>query len=73
MDDDRAKRLQAASNARRATFEDAPVLSRLFASAFLNDPIFDFMVRTGPRRATALQEFFHVLLCKRDTPRAKSG
>jgi hypothetical protein len=71
MDDDRAKRLKAASNPRRATPEDAPVLSRLFASAFLNDPIFDFMVRTGRRRAAALQEFFQVLLCRRDIPQGE--
>jgi ribosomal protein S18 acetylase RimI-like enzyme len=66
MDDDCVKRVKAASNPRRATPEDALVLSQLFASAFRNDPIIDFMVRTGPRRAAALEEFFHFLLHERD-------
>jgi hypothetical protein len=69
--DDRAKRLNATSNPRLATLEDAPALARLFASTFLNDPIFDFMVRTGPRRVAALQEFFRVLLCRRDIPQGE--
>lgn len=43
---------------RRASAADLGVLSRLFAAAFLHDPIFDWIARPGVRRAQALERFF---------------
>jgi hypothetical protein len=46
---DKMALLEAASNPRRATLDDAVTLSKLFASAFMDDPLFDYMVRPGGR------------------------
>ncbi|HEY4944172.1 MAG TPA: GNAT family N-acetyltransferase [Rhizomicrobium sp.] len=68
MNEDRHALLAAAANPRRATENDAAVLSRLFAAAFTADPIFDWIARPGPRRATALEQFFFWLLKVRAIP-----
>jgi GNAT superfamily N-acetyltransferase len=47
---------------RRAGLADADTLSRLFAAAFLYDPIFDWIARPGPHRARALERFFYWVL-----------
>ena len=57
--EDKMALLEAASNPRRATLDDAVSLSKLFASTFLDDPLFDYMVRPGARRTVALEMFFH--------------
>jgi GNAT superfamily N-acetyltransferase len=65
---DRHSRLNAASNPRRASIEDAQTLSRLFAAAFLVDPVFDWIARSGPKRAQGLERFFFWLLKTRAIP-----
>jgi len=64
--EDKMALLVAASNPRRATLDDTVSLSKLFASAFTNDPLFDYMVRPGAGRAAALEMFFHEILRARD-------
>ncbi len=71
MDSDQAERLRSASNPRLATPEDALALSQLFASAFLNDPVFDFTVRADAKRPVALETLFHTFLSKRDIPQGE--
>jgi len=67
-DDDRHTRLAAASRPRRARAEDALTLARLFAAAFSNDPVFDWIARRGPKRAEGLERFFFWLLQVRAIP-----
>ena len=62
MSDDRNALLAAASHPRRASMDDAGVLSRLFAAAFTTDPVFDWIARPGPKRPRALEQFFFWLL-----------
>src|ERR1700722_12899849 len=50
---------------------DAVNLSKLFASAFVDDPLFDYMIRPGVRRAAALETFFHEILRARDIPQGE--
>lgn len=47
---------------RRAGEADIGAMSRLFAAAFLHDPIFDWIARPGIRRPLALERFFHETL-----------
>jgi ribosomal protein S18 acetylase RimI-like enzyme len=68
---DKMALLEAASNPRRATLDDAVNLSNLFASAFMDDPLFDYMIRPGARRAAALEMFFHEILRARDIPQGE--
>jgi len=68
MSEDRNALLAAASNPRRATMDDAGVLSRLFAAAFATDPVMDWIVRPGAQRARALEQFFFWLLRVRTIP-----
>jgi ribosomal protein S18 acetylase RimI-like enzyme len=63
--------LEAASNPRRATLGDAVSLSKLFAAAFMDDPLFDYMVRPGAGRTAALEIFFHEILRARDIPQGE--
>jgi ribosomal protein S18 acetylase RimI-like enzyme len=63
--------LEAASNPRRATPDDAVGLSKLFASAFIDDPLFDYMIRPGAGRTAALEMFFHGILAARDIPQGE--
>jgi ribosomal protein S18 acetylase RimI-like enzyme len=69
--DDRMDRLTAASNPRRATLNDAAHLSKLFASAFMDDPLFNYMIRGGAKHAPALEMFFHEVLAARDIPQCE--
>jgi GNAT superfamily N-acetyltransferase len=66
--DDRHARLLAAANPRRAQAKDAAQLARLFAAAFVSDPVFDWIARRGPRRAIGLERFFFWLLQVRAIP-----
>jgi ribosomal protein S18 acetylase RimI-like enzyme len=68
MSEDRHALLAAASAPRRATENDAAVLSRLFAAAFTADPVFNWIARPGPRRARVLEQFFFWLLKTRAIP-----
>jgi ribosomal protein S18 acetylase RimI-like enzyme len=69
--DDKSARLDAASNPRQATLGDAPRLARMFAAAFSDDPLFDYMVRPGVKRRAALELFFHDILSARDIPQGE--
>jgi ribosomal protein S18 acetylase RimI-like enzyme len=69
--EDKMARLEAASNPRRATLDDAVNLSKLFASTFMDDPLFDYMVRPGAGRTAALETFFREILSARDIPQGE--
>ena len=68
MNEDHARRLQAASAPRRATLDDSDRLTQLLTAAFLNDPIMDWLARPGPKRAAGLTAFFSRLLRRRAIP-----
>lgn len=68
MSDDRHALLAGASNSRRAKQSDAPVIARLFAAAFLTDPVMDWIARAGPKRPEGLERFFYWLLTVRALP-----
>jgi GNAT superfamily N-acetyltransferase len=68
MNDEHARRLGAASRPRRAGLEDADRLARLLTKAFLNDPVLDWLARSGPERPSRLEAFFLWLLYKRAIP-----
>ncbi len=68
MSEERHALLAAAAAPRRANASDTGVLSRLFAAAFLSDPVFDWIARKGPKRAQALEQFFFWLLKERAIP-----
>jgi ribosomal protein S18 acetylase RimI-like enzyme len=68
MSEEDSSRLRAAANPRRAKPEDADPLARLFTAAFLNDPIMDWMARTGSKRTSGLEAFFLRLLHRRAIP-----
>ena len=65
---ERHERLAAAASPRRASEKDSQLLSRLFAAAFLNDPVFDWIARAGPKRAVGMERFFFWLLKSRAIP-----
>ena len=69
--EDKMALLAGAENPRRATLDDAACLSKLFASAFEEDPLFDYMVRPGAGRAAALEIFFREILRARDIPQGE--
>jgi ribosomal protein S18 acetylase RimI-like enzyme len=68
MTDHRHAQLHAAANPRRATPADAPQLSRLFAAAFLDDPVMNWVAREGPARVEGLERFFHWIVAVRALP-----
>jgi len=68
MNEDDSARLAAAASPRHATPSDAAALTRLFTAAFLNDPVFDWMSRSGPKRSAGLNAFFLRLLQARAIP-----
>jgi ribosomal protein S18 acetylase RimI-like enzyme len=68
LSDNRHEQLAAAANPRRATVADTVVLSRLFAAAFLRDPVFDWIAQPGPKRVSGLERFFHWVLAVRAIP-----
>jgi ribosomal protein S18 acetylase RimI-like enzyme len=53
---------------RRATPDDVPRLSRLFARVFATDPVFDWMARDDRSRHKALERFFLRVLSSRTLP-----
>jgi ribosomal protein S18 acetylase RimI-like enzyme len=57
---------------RRATPADVPSLARLFAAAFVRDPLFDWLARAGRQRQTALQSFFGRILEHRTLPHGET-
>lgn len=66
--DERHAQLHAAANPRRAHASDAPQLARLLAAAFARDPVMDWVVRRGARRAASLERFFYWLITVRAIP-----
>lgn len=66
--EDRHARLSAAARPRRATDADVGALARLFAAAFVQDPVFDWIARPGPKRAAGLERFFFWVLKARAVP-----
>jgi len=68
VSEDRHALLAEAAAPRRATANDAGVLSRLFAAAFVSDPVFDWIARPGAKRPHALEQFFYWLLQVRAIP-----
>ncbi len=71
MESDHVQRMQLAADLRRARPEDAGALAKLLTAAFFDDPIMEFMVRPGVRRAAALEMMFHRLLSERDIPQGE--
>jgi len=53
---------------RRASGSDVDHIARLFAAAFMRDPVFDWMVKTGEGRLSALAGFFRWVLKSRTVP-----
>jgi ribosomal protein S18 acetylase RimI-like enzyme len=68
MNEEEASSLSAVATPRRARPADAAALARLFTAAFLDDPIFDWMARSGPKRSAGLNAFFFRLLHGRAIP-----
>ena len=68
MSEDRNALLAKAAAPRRAVMDDAGTLSRLFAAAFVNDPVFDWIARPGAKRAAGMERFFFWLLKSRAIP-----
>jgi ribosomal protein S18 acetylase RimI-like enzyme len=68
MNEEDSSRFRAAASPRLAKPEDAGVLARLFTAAFLNDPVMDWMARSGPQRTSGLEAFFFRLLYGRAIP-----
>lgn len=66
--DERHTRLFAASHPRRMTFDDAARVARLFAAAFADDPVFNWIARADAKRAAGLDRFFFWLLHARAIP-----
>ena len=62
----------AQTSIRRATPADVPNLARLFAAAFVRDPLFDWLARAGRQRQTALQSFFARILERRTLPHGET-
>jgi ribosomal protein S18 acetylase RimI-like enzyme len=71
MTDERLERFKAASNPRRAEPEDAGALSQLFVAAFMNDPMFNWIARPGPKRGASLEGLFSWLLSARASRRTE--
>ncbi|HEY2446260.1 MAG TPA: GNAT family N-acetyltransferase [Rhizomicrobium sp.] len=65
---DRYSLLAEAASPRCATVGDIEDLSELFAAAFLNDPVFDWIARKGSSRGPGLRRFFRWLLAVRAIP-----
>ncbi len=66
--EDRNALLLRASHPRRANDKDTASIARLFAAAFMTDPVMDWIARAGPKRAQGLERFFFWLLKTRATP-----
>src|SRR5712671_2652034 len=57
---------------RRAAPQDVPRIARLFAGIFARDPVFNWLVRDGDARASALQRFFGWILESRTIPHGET-
>ena len=68
VSDERHRRLASAAAPRRAHEQDSHSLARLFAAAFLHDPVFDWIARAGHKRAAGMERFFFWLLKTRAIP-----
>jgi len=68
MSSENFRMLNSASNPRRAKPEDIYALTQLFVAAFRGDPIINWIARSGPKRALALEQFFFWLLHERAIP-----
>jgi ribosomal protein S18 acetylase RimI-like enzyme len=68
LDDLRHRRITAAATPRRATMADAQQLASLFATAFMTDPVMNWIAREGPARRAALEQFFHWIVAVRALP-----
>jgi ribosomal protein S18 acetylase RimI-like enzyme len=68
MREEHSQRLSDAANPRRATRNDAGLLTGLFTAAFQSDPVMDWLARPGPKRTSGLEAFFFRLLDKRAIP-----
>lgn len=68
MSDARHEMLAAAANPRRAAQADVVPLARLFAAAFVTDPVMDWIARPGAERTQGLEGFFRWLLAVRAIP-----
>jgi GNAT superfamily N-acetyltransferase len=68
MSEDRHALLDAAGHPRRAKQSDVPAIARLFAAAFLTDPVMDWIARPGVKRPAGLERFFYWLLTARAIP-----
>jgi ribosomal protein S18 acetylase RimI-like enzyme len=68
MSDARYELLAAAANPRRATQADVMPLAKLFAAAFLADPVMGWIARPSPGRIEALGQFFDWVLTARAVP-----
>jgi GNAT superfamily N-acetyltransferase len=68
MNNEHSRRLRAASTPRRARLDDTDRLARLLTKAFLNDPVMDWLARSGPERLSGLEAFFFWLLYERAIP-----
>jgi len=66
--EDRNALLLRASKPRRANQNDTGAIARLFAAAFMTDPVMDWIARAGPKRAQGLERFFFWLLQVRAIP-----
>jgi ribosomal protein S18 acetylase RimI-like enzyme len=64
----RHERLAAAAMPRIATKHDTPHLAKLFAAAFVNDPVMSWVARPGPQRQDGLERFFTWVLEARAIP-----
>lgn len=64
----RQRRLAAAANPRRAIPTDVPRIASLFAMAFANDPVMDWVAREGSGRKAALERFFRWIVAVRALP-----
>jgi ribosomal protein S18 acetylase RimI-like enzyme len=68
MSEDRHDLLERASHPRRANVNDTGTIARLFAAAFMTDPVMDWIARAGPKRAQGLERFFFRLMQVRAIP-----
>jgi len=67
----RTNALTAAVPIKRATPADASRIAPMFAAAFTQDPVFDWLARGGDKRERALERFFFWIL-KRTIPHGET-
>jgi len=57
---------------RRARLEDVSRIARLFTASFAQDPIFQWLARSGKGRDAALQRFFYWTMRERSLPHGET-